>query len=256
MATKTTLIPIEICQDALMNKTVRELQIFIWLKMYCSGKLRITSEVLRKIMADLGIKSVKTVWAGIYSLLNKGWITHSTKSGYYFIRSYERIRELEGFSKRTGAEFNFKDIKNFKGFLVGAIISQLIAVQKKKEWLSVTERKKGGSKTVIGNPHLYYPVANDALAKILGASVSTAYEWKQLARKQGYIKIRRKYRKLDYLDAGNINGFKKYGGIPAGRICFREGQYYEQLPDTVYSKIVLKSRKKLVKNDGKKSKHI
>ncbi len=231
------------CQSALMNKTVRELQVFIWLKMYCSGKLKITAEVLRNIMADLGISSVKTVWVGINSLLNKGWITLSRRSGYYFIRSFERIRELEGFSKRTGAEFSFRDIKNFKGFLVGAVISQLIAVQKKKEWLLVTERIKGRSLTVTSIPHLYYPVANDALAKILGVSKSTAYEWKQLARKQGFIKIRRKYRKLGYLDTGNINQYKKYGDMTAGRICFREGKYYEQLADTVYSKIVLKSRK-------------
>jgi len=239
-------IPIEMCQRALMNKTVRELQIFIWLKMYCSGKLRITATVLRKIMVDLGIKSAKTIWVNIYGLLNKGWITLSRKSGYYFIKSFERIREMEGFSRRTSAEFYFKDIRNFKGFLVGALISQLIAVQKKKEWLLVTERIKGRSKTVTSRPRLYYPVANNSLAKILGVSKSTAYKWKQLAKDHGYIKIRRRYGKLDFLDAGNINEFQKYCEIPAGKICVREGQYYEQLTDTVYSKIVLKSRKKLV----------
>lgn len=243
---KQIILPIEMCQGALMNKTVRELQVFIWLKMYCSGKLKITAEVLRKIKADLGIKSVKTVWAGIKSLLNKGWITLSRKSGYFFIKSFERIRELEGFTKRTGAEFNFKDIKNFKGFLVGAVISQLVAVQKKKEWMLATERKKGGSKTVASKPHLYYPVANEALAKMFDVSISTAFEWKKLAKEAGFIRIRRKYGKLDFLNAGNIKEFQKYCEIPAGKICCRKGRYYERLPDTVYSKIVLKSRKKLV----------
>lgn len=246
MATKTTLIPIEMCQKALINKTVRELQVYIWLKINSSGKIKLTQEVWRKIMTDLNIKSVKMVKMYIQQLIDKQWITLSKRSGYYFIKGFDRIRKLEGYTRRTGAEFNIKDIKNFKGFLVGAVISQMISVQKKREWLLVTERIKGRSLTVVSNPRLFYPVANNAFAKILEVSKSTAYKWKKLAKDQGYIKIRRKYEKLDFLDAGNINEFQKYCEIPAGKICKRKGRYYERLPDTVYSKIVLKSRKKLV----------
>ena len=254
MATKTTLIPIEICQDALMNKTVRELQIFIWLKMYCSGKLRITSEVLRKIMADLGIKTDKTVWAGINSLLNKGWITFSRKSGYYFIKSFERIRESEGYTRRTGAEFNIKDIKSFKGFIVAAVIGQMISVQKKHRW--ITERKKRGSKTVNHSPQLYFPIANAALAKILNVSVSTAYEWKKLADKHGFISIKKDFACIDTVYPQFLNELKKYGEIPSERLLFKNGCIWEQLPDKCTSSINLKSRKKLQNENGKKSKHI
>lgn len=142
MVKKPIIIPIEVCQDALTNKTVRKLQVFIWLKLNCSGKIKINPDVEKSIAQSIGVKSHKTVKSSIQYLLEKQLITRSKKSGYYFVKGFESIRRVEGFTKRTGAEFNLKYIKNFKGFLVAAVISQLISVQKRRLW--VIERKKTG----------------------------------------------------------------------------------------------------------------
>jgi hypothetical protein len=251
MIVKITLIPIELCQYALSNKKVRALQVFIWFKMNCSGKIKITSEIINEMAQDIGLKSIKTVKSAIHYLQGKKWITQSKRSGFFFIKSFERIREMKGYSARTGAEFYFSDIKNFKGFLVAAIISNLISVQKWR--LGVTERKKRGSMTVAHKPPTFYPVANEALAKILGVSVSTAWEWKKLAKKQRFIRIRKEFREIK-IKPEFLPQFKKYSEL--NNTIIKKGKVCEQLPDKVATNLVLRNRKKLKESDGKKSKHI
>ncbi len=251
MIAKTTLIPIEICQYALSEKKVRAMQVFIWLKMNCSGKIKITPEIKSQITQDIGIKSNKTVKTAIQYLIYRKWITVSKRSGYCFIKGFEAIRQIEGFKARTGAEFYFSDIKNFKGFLVAAIITNLISVQKRREW--ITERKKRGSMTVIHKPPTFYPIANEALSKILGVSVSTAWEWKKLAKRQRFIRIHKEYREIK-IKPEFLPQFKKYSELNSTII--KKGKICEQLPDKVATNLVLRNRKKLKKLNGKKSKHI
>ena len=56
MAKKPIIIPVELCYVALSNKKVRQLQVFIWLKLNCSGKIKITQEVLENMAKDFGLK--------------------------------------------------------------------------------------------------------------------------------------------------------------------------------------------------------
>ena len=244
MISHRIIIPINLCFEALNNKKVRDLQVFVWLKMHSSGKIIITTEVLHKMKTDLGIKSVKTVKSSLSKLEMKKWITRSPKSGFYFIKSFERIRISENYIRRTGAEFNITDIKNFKGFLVSAVISHMISIQKRRLWK--TERSKRGSITVFHKPHLFFPIANEALAKIFGISISTAYEWKKLAAKQGFIKIRKNFEKVQNVTPAQINDFKKYGSLPADHLRIRKGKVVLQKPDLVFSKVQLRKRAKLM----------
>lgn len=241
------------CHDALYNNKVRALQIFVWLKMRCSGKIKITREVLVDMAKDIDVKSLKTIKSNIDYLLEKKWITRSKRSGYYFIKGFEGIRKMEGMSKRTGAEFDIRDIRNFKGYLIGSVISNLIGIQRRRLW--VTERQKGGSITVAHKPPTFFPVANIVIAKIFNISLSTAYEWKKLAQKQRFIRIRKNFRALK-INPDFLPALRKYGE----ELFARKARYWrvkirEQLPDTVSSNQTLRNRKRL-KYDGKKSKHI
>lgn len=243
MFLKTINIPIELCAYALSAKIVRLLQVLVYLKLKCSGKIIINRQFLKIIATELGIKSIKTIETSIADLQKRQWISKSNRSGYYFVKGFERIRKLHNFRRRNGAEFSINDIKKFKAFLISAVISNLINAQKRR--LRAVERPKGGSKTSAFKQSLFYPVANGALAKILGISISTAYEWKKMAKKQGYIKIRANSRKMDYLDPETLNQFKKYGDISVKGIRTKKGHVFEQLPDNVYSKVSLRRRRKL-----------
>lgn len=241
------------CHEALYNNKVRALQTFVWLKIRCSGKIKITKEVLVDMAKDLDLKSIKTIKSNIEYLLDKHWITHSKKSGYYFIKGFEDIRKMEGMSKRTGVEFDITDIRNFKGFLIGSVISNLIGIQRRRLW--VTERQKGGSITVTHKPPTFFPVANNAIAKIFNVSISTAWEWKKLAQKQRFIRIRKNYNAVK-INPDFLPALRKYGEESFARKArFWKGKVREQLPDTITSNLTLRNRKKL-KYDGKKSKHI
>lgn len=247
MIPKTINIPIELCFDALSTKKVRPLQVFVYLKLKCSGKIKISQQFLKNIANDLGLKSSKTVITSIVDLQNRQWISKSNKSGYYFVKGFESIRKLLNLSKRAGAEFIINDIKNFKAFLIAAIISHLINLQQRR--LKAVERSKGDSKTSAFKQSLYYPMANAALAKIMGISISTAFEWKKLAEKQGYIKIRAIPRKIDYLNPHILNQFKKYGDMPSNQLRLKNGIIYEQQPDIVLSTVTLRRRRKLMNSD-------
>lgn len=243
MFLKTINIPIELCFDALSKRRVRSLQVYVYLKLKCSGKIKIDQQLLKIIANDLGLKSIKTIKTIVADLIDAQWISKSNKSGYYFVKSFERIRKLHNFRRRAGAEFSINDIKNFKAFLIAAIISNLIYAQKRR--LEAVERSKGGSKTSAFKLSFFYPVANVALSKILGISVSTAFEWKRLAEKKGYIKIRNNSRIIEYAQQQFLNDLKKYGDIPVKKIRVKNGKVYEQLPDNVYSKVSLRRRRKL-----------
>jgi len=245
MRFSTCNIPVELCQWALANKHVRELQVFIWLKMNCSGKIKITPEVLHNITKELGLKSAKTVKSAISVLMDRKWITFSKRSGYYFIKGFESIRKKEGFKRKTAVEFSIRDIRRFKGFLVAAVISNLIAVQKKREWLS--ERKNGRSKTEGHLPSLFFPVANIVIAKIFKISLSTAWEWKKLAQKQRFIRVRRNSKALK-VDTNLLPALRKYSDDSlSAKLRFSKGKIQEQLPDTIATNLTLKSRKKIRK---------
>src|SRR5665811_967091 len=102
MIPKTINIPIELCFDALSTKKVRPLQVFVYLKLKCSGKIKISQQFLKNIANDLGLKSSKTVITSIVDLQNRQWISKSNKSGYYFVKGFESIRKLLNLSKRAG----------------------------------------------------------------------------------------------------------------------------------------------------------
>lgn len=243
MFIKTYNIPIELCSYALSKKRVRALQVYVYLKLKCSGKIMIDQQFLKKIANDLELKSIKTIKIIIAELINEQWISKSEKSGYYFVKSFERIRRFLNLRKRTAAEVSINDIKNFKAFLIAAIISHLINAQKRR--LRAVERTKGSSKTSAFKQSFFYPVANAALAKILGISVSTAFEWKRLAEKQGYIIIRNNSSVIEQAQPQFLKDLKKYGDIPGKRIWVKKGKVCEQLPDNVYSKVSLRRRRKL-----------
>lgn len=236
-------IPVQLCQWALKNKKVRELQVFLWLKLHCSGKIRINQEVLQKLTCDLGLKSVKTVKSSLTSLMDKHWVTQSKRSGYYFIKGFESIRRMERFDRRTAVEFSLSDIKKVKGFLISVVITNLIGSQKRRE--RAIEREKGHSKTLVRKPPIFFPIATGALAKILGVSISTAWEYKKIARRQKFIRIRKSRAELK-MDTHEFRNMRKYGEeAQVNKFRYEKDKIQEFLPDKIATNLRLTRRKKI-----------
>ncbi len=242
---RTTKIPYEMCLGALVCRHVRLLQLYVYLKLQCSGKIRIDKELMEKIRIDLGLKSIRTITDCLRELQKKGWITYSKASGFYFIKGFDEIRKLNGFYRRAGVEFSIDDIKQFKEFLTAVIIGSLIHTQKRRA--QAVELKQGSSKTpacVLSSK--YYPVANEALASILNVSISTAFELKKASKKCGFIAIKKNLQVLPGISPNLSREFKKYGDIPIHLIRYSNHKICVQGPDLLRSKIHFAKRKKIV----------
>jgi len=239
---RTTMIPYEMCLLALKSRHVRLLQLYVYLKFNCSGKIRLNKEFLEKVRIDLGLKSIRTITDCLKELQEKRWITYSNRSRFYFVKGFDEIRKLNGLYFKTSAEFCLDDIKKLKEFLTAVVIGSLINTQKRRAW--AVELKKGSSKTpTYVRSSKYYPIANKALSDILEVSISTAFEMKKAAKKCGFISIKENHKVFTSINPNYSRLLKKYGDIPPHLIRYSKGELYLPGPDLVSSKIHFKSRK-------------
>ncbi len=170
------LIPVELCQFCLKNKISKPFQLYMYLKVHCSGKMKTTKNDIELIKTALEYKSDRSVANNLKRLLDYNFIGFNAASGYYFIRGFDKIRIMYGFTRRKAVCFHMSDLKHFKGFLAGAVITNLILVQEGRE--KAAERRKGRSNQTASSPP--YPIANSVLAKVLDISVSTASLYKTM----------------------------------------------------------------------------
>jgi len=235
-------IPVEMCSWAFKNRFVRPFQVYIYLKAHCNGKMKINKVDLYDIAQELELKSGRAIKNNIDLLLEKNWIGYNNNSGYYFIRSFDRIRADNGFKSRTAAEFNSDRILSFKGFIAGAVIGYMINIQRRKK--RVTERNRSRSSPITRPTSEYFPVASLALAKVLNVSISTAFKLKQLAAREGYILLRHNLKKIN-VPVSQKEALKRAFPEVANRVVVVNGRLAVQLPDTVLQCVRFKRRKKI-----------
>lgn len=199
-------IPIEFCWYVITKKVSREAQLYLYLKSICDGKIKIDRSLLIEIAQNLELKAFQTLRSALKRLIDKNWIGYNPKSKNYFIRSFAEVGRLHGFKRKLVAKFEIEDLIELKAFLIGAIVGDLIRNQKRK--LKMAERLKGRSFQPFEATASFYPMANEALAKILGVSLHTAYSYKRLADKGGFINVKKNARELK-VPLNEIFHFKK-----------------------------------------------
>ena len=232
-------IPIDLCEFTIRKRFYRPLQLFIYLKTICSGKIRSGDLDLQEAGNAIGLSSVRAVKNNLNKLKQENWIGFNKKSNYYFIRGFDKIREQYGFKARGAVEF---EILSLKAFIAAAIIAKLINSQKRKR--KATERVKGRSNHIACLSSIYFPVANKGLAKILSISISTAYELKLLAEAAGYISIKKTFIWTG-IQKGEAPFFKR--GLPelANKVKTETGEIRLQGIDQVSHRLRFDKRKKL-----------
>jgi hypothetical protein len=148
-----------------------------------------------------------------------------------------------------------------KAFLIGAIIEDLIRKQKKKlkysnnnnnskRMILRAERLKGRSFQPEDKFASFFPMANIALSKILNISIQTAFEYKKLAQKHGFIEIKKNNNPID-ISPNELWLYKKSVGEKEAarirKIKTGKGRYivYRQECDTVKSNVIFAYSKKI-----------
>ena len=86
------------CQFCLKNKISKPFQLYIYLKVHCSGKMKITKNDIELIKSTLEYKSDRSVTNNLKRLLDYNFIGFNAATGYYFIRGFDKIRIMYRFT--------------------------------------------------------------------------------------------------------------------------------------------------------------
>ena len=233
------MISANLCQYILQYKLCSPFRLYIYLKATSSGKRKISGEDASYIAEALGFKSARAVRNNIKILLGINWIGYNKATGYYFIRGFKSIICSSLLLTGLRVEFDIADIQQLKAFTIANVIAKLIVQQKREK--RQAERTKGRSSQTC--PPSYYPLACEALAKIIGVSVSTASAYKSMAAKHHYITIRKSYKNTGVLSK-NASSYLKANPEHKGLIRHRKGRIYLQSVDMVKINLSVRRWKK------------
>ena len=234
----SVLVPIHIARHVLTIKEVNAFKTYLCLKSRCSGKIKLSSLIIQEISKQLRC-NVKTIQNHLNKLQQWDWIGHNPVSGYYFIRGWERIQNIEKIDHvgRSCAILEISDLCNLKEFLFAAMTQKLIRYKR------YTCRQAAQLKPRAIQPSpAQYPFAIRYYSEALHLSIRTIHLLKLNTIKAGYILAKPNYSECQ-LALDSFWLLKKYG--TPGEFCMiQDRQIKIRLPDLIYSSVKIINRKK------------
>jgi hypothetical protein len=139
-------------------------------------------------------------------------------------------------SQKVGVRLDNLKYHSFKAFLIAVVIANTMRKMRRSDGASV---HYNGRRTIIkALPSSTYLLANNYLAKVLKVSKTTAFDYKTLAEKAGYIKT---HENLYTIRKSKL--FLRYSlDIPSSernKYRINKDNLYYQEPDIIESKVVL-----------------
>ncbi|WP_148561727.1 hypothetical protein [Pontibacter korlensis] len=182
---------------------IDELRLYVALKLSFSGKIRGKKSMFEPMKDLHGAKSRNTFNKRLEKLKQLNWIGYNNASGYYFIRSYERVGSDLGLRSSTCAEFNIRHLTNFRMFVFAAIVG------KKIKSIEYARRKRKGEHRLVPkywertNPSLPLPFPNytglpvSAMMELTGKARSWCSDLKNLAEEAGLLQTKERLITVD-----------------------------------------------------------
>ena len=229
--------------NCLRNREEKQLQLYLFLSIITSGKIKSDDIDYNELSRVLGIKTHKTIKCHLNALLQRNWIGYSNKSKNYFIRGFDKIKEIEKITTKTAAVFSIEYFSNFKAWCGSILYAYLYRKTRWSKYKKSASYKEKASQTIYTAP-LFLPVATTGCSKFYKISVGQASKLKKLAFEAGFIDVRKNYKNSNIvLEEKEL--FKKYGDTNlANKVRVRNGQVVFQEIDTILPRIALSKRKK------------
>jgi hypothetical protein len=241
---------VNLATHAEVNNSTELLQLFVALKLTCSGKIKAKNKALQQIRSSLGIKSRTTFNKRLTALKQLNWIGFNDVSGYYFVRSYERVCSDLGLTSRRRVNFQTSQFPHFRLFCFAAIVCQKIkalefAMKKGKDQFVVVPKYLAGTNPPRANEIPQYPCISLAyMAKLTRNSISRCSELKNEAEKAKLLITKEKLIPVDifscipYLRQGLQEKFPgSFGRFRIRKIKYGKeaGKFrlLEQMPDEI-----------------------
>ena len=245
-----TTIPVELCEYALVNRKVNHTKLYLLLKLKSSGHIKYELDIFEcaKDWANELQLNYKTVLNCFKWLIKEKWITINSISKAIHIKGYPKLFTKLNFKSKTAIKYDPENFSDLKAFCCAVVI---IFYRNKKRYfqkqsVANMERANTNCKTY---PKGFYTISCNYLAKCLGVSKTTAYNFKKEAHKVGFI-TKKKNTVFITDDNGerynnsHYHTYKLYRGKSnAGRI--RRGRKYLKIveADLIKSNIHLKKKR-------------
>ena len=238
-------VPIELIEFAFKRAKISEVGTYLACQLIYSGKARISDKPAVQVASALSVSS-RTVYRAFKWLNNRDWIGKDEVNGWMFFRGIDRIHEMEGFRYSKSAVLFKKDLAQLKGFFIGAILSNFIG----NTGTGTEQRRRRSGQSC-------FPVSLSIVQKLFNVSEKTAFNYRKLAEKQGFIKMHPNLKQVTGLTPKDITHLKQnnvdrvdlriFGSsdvinVSPSQLKTDKGFIYAQLPNLITPKVLIGKR--------------
>jgi len=237
------------CNWVLQNNLENPFQLFVYLKLtYPSGKIQ-WIEKDKQFAQFFLLRCEKTINNNFKKIIDLGWLHNDEEFEYFRLEALDKLREERDWLIRRAYPFTYKDINHIRATLGAVLYTQLYKSYCRKHFKkrkSNVLKSESASKSfaVSSNVKKFAEISVLGINKIFGVSINKASRIKTLAVKHKLIEVKKQYDKLrpDEVNAAKKNN--KYNDKNQN-IIFKNGSYYLQQIDKIYSELYFKKRKSL-----------
>ena len=243
------------------EKCFREAQILLLLKFRFGNRCNLSPDLLNESSQLLKVHP-KTILRALKGLIKRDWIGFNSVNNLIYPRSFDTIRAFEGLKSRKAFFFSAEGIHRTREFIIASAIS--IYINRKEFSMRQRSQKGSGHFKWTRRFKLLIPaqvaVCNDAIAKYLDVSISTASKYKAIAVRSGLMKRERKYEfyceKPKDFSKGSM---EKARPDLKGRLRIRGKKMFLQRSDQMKSMLIpcrRRGQKTIYNNGHKKGKYL
>ena len=238
-------VPIELIEFAFKRAKILEVGTYLACQVIYSGKARISDKPAVQVASALSVSS-RTVYRAFKWLNNRDWIGKDEVNGWMFFRGIDRVHQMEGFRYSKSAVLFKKDLAHLKGFFIGAILSNFIG----NTGTGTEQRRRRSGQSC-------FPVSLSIVQKLFNVSEKTAFNYRKLAEKQGFIKMHPNFKQVTGLTPKDITHLKQnnvervdlrlFGSpnvinVSPAQLKTDRGFIYAQLPNLITPKVLIGKR--------------
>lgn len=237
------------CNWVLQNNLENPFKLFVYLKLtYPSGKIQWIEKDKQFAQFFLS-RCEKTINNNFKKLINLGWLYYDEEFKYYRLEALDTLREERDWVIRRAYPFSYKDINIIRATLGAVLYTQLYKSYCRKHFKkhkSNVLKSESANKSFVVSSDVkrFAEISVNGIVAIFKLSKCKASRIKNLAVKHKLIEVKKNYEKLQPNEVNVAKKGAKYRDENQN-IIFKNGNYYLQHIDKIYSDLYFKKRKKL-----------
>lgn len=237
------------CNWVLQNNLENPFKLFVYLKLtYPSGKIQWIQKDKQFAQFFL-LKHEKTINNNFKKLIELGWLYYDEEFEYYRLEALDKLRDERDWIQRRAYPFSFKDISHIRATLGAILYTQLYKSYCRKHFKkrkSNVLKSESASKSFAVSADIknFAEISINGVTDIFKLTKCKASRIKSSAAKHKLIEVKKQYHKLQPDEVNVAKKGAKYRGENQN-IIFKNGNYYLQHVDKIYSDLYFKKRKKL-----------